>query len=176
MPGHHIATTRLSLTPVTNADIDRLHALLVTAPVRRYLMDDVIVRRELIAERVASSVGLFADMGVGLWTVARTSDREFIGLCGFHRQPPSKTELIYALEHRYWHFGYATEAAVAAMTYAFDVAGQDEVIARCDPPNTDSQQVMRRIGLKYREQINDDGIILDVFGLTREEFEASRTT
>src|SRR3546814_17538372 len=45
-----------------------------------------------------------------------------------------------------WGKGYATEAATAAMDYAFDTLGWDRVIHCIDPDNLASQRVALRLG------------------------------
>jgi RimJ/RimL family protein N-acetyltransferase len=50
-----------------------------------------------------------------------------------------------------WGHGYATEAARAALTYAFDLLGLDEVVSITVPANVPSRRVMERLGMKRDE-------------------------
>ena len=174
MAAANITTSRLQLVPATADDTARLHELLTTEAVRRFLMDDLIVPRDLVADRAMRSMVLFRDRGVGLWMIYRRSDMAFVGLCGFHRHDGPPTELIYALAAEYWGQGYASEAAAAAMAHAFNVMAHDEVIARCDPPNQASEHVMQRIGLRHRGMTVHEGMLLTVYGLTRQQFMEDR--
>ena len=60
------------------------------------------------------------------------------------------TEIGYAFHFDAWGKGYATEACAAAMDYAFDMLGWDEVIHSISPENTASQAVARRLGSRNR--------------------------
>ena len=56
--------------------------------------------------------------------------------------------LGYVLARRSWGNGYATEAAAALLRYGFDELGLHTISATCDPENTASAAVLRRIGMR----------------------------
>lgn len=56
-------------------------------------------------------------------------------------------EIGWRLRSTYWGRGYATESARAALAYAFDELGLDEVISFTAVTNHRSRAVMERIGL-----------------------------
>jgi RimJ/RimL family protein N-acetyltransferase len=60
------------------------------------------------------------------------------------------TEVGYSFHRDARGKGYATEACVAAMDYAFDTLGWDEVIHSISPGNVASQAVAQRLGSKNR--------------------------
>jgi RimJ/RimL family protein N-acetyltransferase len=53
----------------------------------------------------------------------------------------------WRLARHAWHHGYATEAARAALTVAFDGVGLREIWSMTAVLNEPSQAVMRRLGL-----------------------------
>jgi RimJ/RimL family protein N-acetyltransferase len=55
---------------------------------------------------------------------------------------------VVAVAHR--GKGLATEAAGAAIAYAFDVLGVDEVVAYTSPGNAASMRVMEKLGMTVR--------------------------
>lgn len=57
-------------------------------------------------------------------------------------------EVGYLLAKRYWHQGYATEAALACTEFAFDVLGLPEVFACIRENNHPSRAVARRNGME----------------------------
>lgn len=68
--------------------------------------------------------------GFGLWAVILKETNEFIGQCGLTIQPWKDSEVLeigYLFERKYWHNGYATEAAIACKRYAFETLGASEV-------------------------------------------------
>ena len=57
-------------------------------------------------------------------------------------------EIGYLFQKRYWHKGYATEAAKACKQYAFDKLKVGEVFSIIRDTNRASQEVARRNGME----------------------------
>jgi ribosomal-protein-alanine N-acetyltransferase len=57
-------------------------------------------------------------------------------------------EIGWTLERDAWGQGYATEAARAALSFAFETLRLHRVWARCQPENTPSARIMEKIGLR----------------------------
>ena len=75
---------------------------------------------------------------------------EPIGQCGLTMQPSKDTEVLeigYLFNRKFWHQGYATEAAAACKQYAFEVLNAKEVCSIICDMNLPSQNVARRIGM-----------------------------
>ena len=94
----------------------------------------------------------FDALGYGLWALEVTSTGQFIGFTGLNPMPDDVpgaggVEVGWRLARPAWHHGYATEAARAALTVAFDGVGLDEIWSMTAVLNEPSQAVMRRIGL-----------------------------
>jgi RimJ/RimL family protein N-acetyltransferase len=94
----------------------------------------------------------FEQQGFGLWALEVVGDGRFIGYTGLNPLPPEVPagggmEIGWRLDRRAWHRGYATEAARAALSIAFDGAGLREIWSMTAVLNEPSQAVMRRIGL-----------------------------
>jgi ribosomal-protein-alanine N-acetyltransferase len=62
--------------------------------------------------------------------------------------PPRRVEIGWRLARAYWGKGYATEAAKAALDFAFGPGGLEEIVAFVAPGNRASRAVMERIGLR----------------------------
>ncbi len=93
-------------------------------------------------------------LGYGLWALEVRDTGEFIGFTGLALQtfPAPFTpavEVGWRLEHAAWGNGYATEAALAALDYGFDIADLDEIVSMTATTNVRSQRVMQRIGMTY---------------------------
>lgn len=95
--------------------------------------------------------GFEAD-GYGFWALEIAATGEFIGLTGlspvnFAAPFAPAVEMAWRLTRTAWGHGYATEAALRALGYAFDDAHIDEVVSFTSVLNVRSQAVMRRIGM-----------------------------
>src|SRR5215469_16989707 len=76
--------------------------------------------------------GRFEHQGYGLWALEVATTGEFIGFTGLNPMPDGVpgaggTEVGWRLARQAWHYGYATEAARAALDVAFDGVGLAEV-------------------------------------------------
>jgi RimJ/RimL family protein N-acetyltransferase len=98
----------------------------------------------------------FADRGFGLWAVE--AHGEFIGFTGlavprFHvgwmdRREQPVVEVGWRLRRSAWGSGYATEAARAALDFAFTELGREEVVSFTVVENARSRAVMERLGMR----------------------------
>ena len=99
---------------------------------------------------------LIADKGWGLWAVSVKDDAKnsggFIGFVGLNDTHADMSfgpavEIAWRLHKDYWGYGYATEAARAALNFAFDELALDEVVSFTAFINKRSQLVMERLGM-----------------------------
>ena len=72
-----------------------------------------------------------------------------VGLNKVHADMPfaPAVEIAWRLHSDYWGLGYATEAARAALRYAFEVLELSEVVAFTAVINQRSQLLMQRLGM-----------------------------
>jgi RimJ/RimL family protein N-acetyltransferase len=94
----------------------------------------------------------FDERGYGLWALEVAGSGQFIGFTGLSPMPDGVpgadgVEVGWRLARPAWHHGYATEAARAALTVAFDGVSLNEVWSMTAVLNEPSQAVMRRLGL-----------------------------
>lgn len=94
----------------------------------------------------------FEETGFGLYAVEIKETGEFIGYVGFHRftfdAPFSPGwEIGWRLSDRFWHKGYATEAAKACINYAAEKQLCDKLYSFTAVPNIPSENVMKHIGM-----------------------------
>lgn len=88
--------------------------------------------------------------GFGLWAVILKETGTFIGQCGITMQDTpdgSVPEIGYLFAKRYWHCGYASEAAQACKKYAFETLGFTEIYSIIRDSNLPSQAVAKRNGM-----------------------------
>jgi RimJ/RimL family protein N-acetyltransferase len=98
--------------------------------------------------------GLIAVQGWGLWAVEVLGGAPFIGFVGLNRPRfeahfTPAIEVGWRLDRPYWGHGYATEAAAAALAFAFEELACPEVVSFTSRVNARSMRVMRRLGMSH---------------------------
>lgn len=98
-------------------------------------------------------MGHWQERGWGLWALERSDTGEFIGFAGlwpvrFESAFEPKVEVGWRLAAAHWGHGFATEAARAALGFAFDTLGWQEVTSFTAVGNLRSQAVMERLGMR----------------------------
>lgn len=148
-----LETSRLKLKPILATELNILHSILVNPYVRRYLGDDQIFSVQQTSEMLQESLRLFQSEKLGLWLIETKKKLEIIGFVGlWYFFAENQPQLAYALLPKATKQGYATEAATRILDYCFNELGYDYVIASCDRPNIESQEVATRLGMKQTEE------------------------
>jgi RimJ/RimL family protein N-acetyltransferase len=144
-----ISTERLIMRGWRESDLAPWAAMNADAEVRRYLGPP------LTFEQAAAWALNFQDDldrdGFGFWAVELRACGDFIGFTGLGtvdaEMPFTGVEVAWRLARPAWGRGYATEAALAALEYGFDILGLPEIVAVTMARNLRSRAVMRRIGM-----------------------------
>jgi len=132
------------------------------------------------------------ETGLGFYCLELRETTEPIGFCGLsHPDLPEvfaedTVEIGWRLAARFWGKGYATEAAVALLDFAFTERQLDEIVSFAVAGNDRSTAVMRRIGMRERPELEfDHPRVPDtypqlrrhvVFTIARDEWHLRRTT
>jgi RimJ/RimL family protein N-acetyltransferase len=147
-----LATRRLLLREWREEDLAPFAALNGDPEVMRYFPAP-LTRAE--SDGFARFVqGLIAVQGWGLWAVEVRDGAPFIGFVGLNRVRfkahfTPAIEVGWRLDRPFWGCGYATEAAAAALTFAFEELDCPEVVSFTALINEPSLRVMRRLGMSH---------------------------
>lgn len=95
----------------------------------------------------------------GLYAVELKENKEFIGFIGFHKAVFASDftpciEIGWRLKKDAWSKGYATEGAKACIEYGFNELDIEEIYSFAAVINKSSQNVMKKIGLRYIKDFN----------------------
>lgn len=157
-----LKTQRLILKQMLDSDLHTLHRIFTDSYVRRYLCDGEIWSLQQVEEMLAENQKLFAEKKFGLWSIEKNTEQEVMGFAGlwyfFEEEQP---QLVYALLPTATKKGYATEVATRILEYCFEELGFEYLIASCDRPNIESQQVAARLGMRQVEEriVNENPIL-----------------
>jgi len=123
--------------------------------------------------------GAWSVQGFGMFSVIDRETGEWLGNLGpWQPEGWPGTEVGWSFRRAAWGRGYATEAAVAAIDWAFANLGWTDVIHSIDPSNRPSQALAQRLGSRNRgpgklpAPLEDHPV--EIWGQTREEWRARR--
>ena len=172
-----IETERLLLRPPRIEDFDRYAELNADEDAMRYIGGCTV--RAAAWRKFLQQPGAWLIQGFGMFSVLEKATGQWLGQMGPWKPDGwPGNEIGYAFHPQAWGKGYATEAAVAAMDWAFANLGWDDVIHCIDPGNAPSQALARRLGSRNRGPGRlpppFEANPVDVWGQTRAEWEARR--
>ena len=171
----HLETARLLLRPPQLQDFDRWAEFAADPVATRFVGG--VQPRAMAWRSMMTMAGAWALQGHCMFSVIEKASGRWMGRLGPY-QPEGwpGTEVGWSLHPEAWGRGYAREGASAAMDYAFDVLGWDEVIHCIDPNNAPSQRVAIALGSQLRGPGRMpppfDQAPCEIWGQTRAEWRA----
>jgi len=157
-----IKTERLLMRHWRDEDLPLFAAINADTDVMEYYPNTLtLADSDSMADKLST---LLNERGWGFWAVEQTSDKSFIGFVGLHRPlyelPVTPcVEMGWRLAKKAWGKGYATEAASAALKYAFEQLDLIQVYSFTSVSNHRSRAVMERIKMKNTHENFDHPII-----------------
>lgn len=164
-----LETERLLLRPWYAADLESYAQMMAEPEVVRFLGHDPLDRAEAWRS-LALFVGHDVLRGFTLNAVVdKTTDR-VVGRCGLWcpKGWPG-LEVGWAFHPDVWGRGFATEAAAAWRTYAFDTLRAHELISIVHELNVRSAAVAQRIGHRFMRKFQFRGQPCHLYGQQRPE-------
>lgn len=163
-----LSTERLLLRALREEDLDAYAAIMADAEVTRYLGDGRPLSRVDAWRQMALFLGHWQLRGYGHWAVEEHGTRTLVGRVGlFEPEGWPGFELGWTLGRPFWGRGYATEAARAALRYAFSELGREHVISLIHPDNHPSIRVAERLGESREGEAELYGRTVLVYGIRR---------
>jgi RimJ/RimL family protein N-acetyltransferase len=144
-----LRTARLNLIPVTSENATTLWRIMQSAHLREF-QDVPRFTREEFERRVAARPKKLEARAVGRfeWIIELAERKRAIGWISLRvgDQARGTAELGYSLLLDHRGFGYASEAASAVCTMAFERSDLRRIEACCVPQNLASRSVLERVG------------------------------
>jgi RimJ/RimL family protein N-acetyltransferase len=176
-PPPRLETERLILRPPALEDFERWAEFAADPVASRYVGG--AQPRSLAWRSLMSMAGAWQLTGVAMFSVIEKASGRWIGRLGpWQPEGWPGTEVGWSLHPDAWGKGYASEGARAALDYAFEVLGWDDVIHCIDPGNTPSQRVALALGSRNRGPgrmpAPYENAPCEIWGQSRAEWEARR--
>lgn len=176
--GPTLTTARLILRPPCADDFAPWADLMSDAGHVRYVGG---VQPRAVAWRgVMAMIGCWASQGFGMFSVIEASSGRWIGRVGpWSPEGWPGTEVGWTLTRDATGAGYAREASIATIDWAFDELGWSDVIHTIDPGNQASIALARRLGSRHLRTgavlpPPYDTMDVEVWGQSRDEWRARR--
>lgn len=180
-----LLTERLRLTPITEDDVDITIEMFTDPVVTEYAMD--AMSEDVVRAEMPTWTRRGADGYLGVWLIADRENGEKYGSVALLPMPIDQDdtdwdsvrpgflpdadfEVGYFLKQPAWGRGFATEACLRILEFAFTATPLSEVVAVIDDDNDASRHVLEKAGFVYqgrRIAYTEDA---PWFRITREEF------
>ncbi len=176
--GPFLMTERLILRPPSAEDFDGWAAFASDSETMRHLGGTK--GRSEAWRMLCMMVGAWQVRGYAMFSMILRDTGQWVGRTGpWMPEGWPGTEVGWGVAREYAGKGFAHEAAVASIDYAFDVLGWDNVIHTIDPANTASVALAERLG-SYDQgptRLPDpfEHIQVHVWGQTKSEWAAAKT-
>lgn len=164
-----LKTERLILRPLEKKDVDAVYAMRSDAELMRFIREpqsraEAASWIELVSSRwKAENIGFCA-------LIERHSDK-FAGWCGLWKlKETGEIEIGYAVAREFWSKGFATEASIGLLNYAFEKLSCEKIVAVAQPENAASRRVMEKLGMQYDYTGEFYGRDLVHYSITEEKF------
>jgi len=142
-----LETSRLIMRAPSEADFDA-EAEFFASDASRFVGGPL--RPDETWRAMAMLLGHWVLRGFGFWAVEEKDTGAYLGRVGlWHPHSWPEPEVGWTLMSNATGKGYATEAALAARAYAYDVLGWDTAISLIAPDNLPSKAVAERLGAQF---------------------------
>jgi RimJ/RimL family protein N-acetyltransferase len=173
-----LETPRLVLRPPRREDFEAFATFLADAETMRYL-GSAPQPRSLAWRTFLTLAGAWAMQGFGMFSVVEKSTGRWVGRVGpWQPEGWPGTEVGWGIVRDRCRMGYATEAATAAIDWAFDALGWTDVIHVIDVANVASQRVASKLGATNRGRgqlpAPYTADVIDIWGQTKRQWVARR--
>jgi RimJ/RimL family protein N-acetyltransferase len=172
-----LETPRLLLRPPRLEDFDGWARFLDDEEAARFIGGRQV--RATAWRTFMGMCGCWHMTGIAMFSVIEKSSGQWVGRLGpWYPEGWPAPEVGWGIMREHWGKGYASEGAAAAMDYAFDVLGWNEVIHCIHEKNLASQGVARKLGSRLQRRVTMpfpfESEPVDAWGQSREEWRRNR--
>ena len=163
-------TPRLLLRPYEAADAAPMMEIHQDPDVAKHLVTGGAPGGITVAWRnIAMMVGHWHLRGYGQWAIVEKADGQVIGRVGlWNPEGWPGIELGWLIRRDRWRNGFATEAALASLGWAWDHVETDHIISLIQPDNVASIRVAEKIGERLEGDYEMNGTTMCVYGIHRD--------
>jgi len=107
--------------------------------------------REEVRKRLTEEIKTAKKYGVQYWPIFLSETHSHVGCCGLrpYDLPQGIYEIGFHIRSNHWRLGYAREAAMAVIDYAFNTLAVNGLFAGHNPRNSVSQHLLQQLGFRF---------------------------
>lgn len=163
-----IQTPRLVLRPPIGSDIEPMMVIHQDPDVMKYLDSHVSGDIGVAWRNVAIMIGHWSISGFGPWTIMLKESSQIIGRAGlWYPAGAANVELGWMIRRSDWGRGFATEAASAALEWAWQHVDTEHIVSTISAANTPSIRIAEKLGQRLESTRVVDGETIHIFGIHR---------
>ena len=171
-----LETERLLLRVPEEGDFDAWAAFMADPDAARFVGG--VMSRAAAWRGMAAVVGCWTLRGHGFFSVIDKTTGRWAGRVGpWQPEGWPGPEVGWSIAPEFQRRGYAREASIAAIDFAFDSLGWTEVVHCIDPENVPSIGLAERLGsrrLRGGVELPPYDMKVDLYGQSREDWETNR--
>ena len=143
------------MRPVCLSNLNALEKIWTDTEITRFLPSrGVPIPQKDIEKSLQSFVEHWQQRGYGIWAIIEEDISQMIGYCGLrYLNELDEVEILYGLDKTHWRKGIMTQAVKASISYGFNRADLNKLIAMTLPENYASKRVIEKAGLNFEKQI-----------------------
>jgi RimJ/RimL family protein N-acetyltransferase len=176
-----LVTPRLLLRRWRGADVAAMAVINADPEVMRWIGDGSVVDHAGTAAEIAAFEQVWRVRGFGRFAVEIRGTGVFVGFTGMAipadvPEIMPRVEIGWRLGRAHWGRGLATEAADAALGFAFADCGLDSVVGVHVVGNDASARVMAKLGMRFDRETTEIvyGRPVHVYAISRREHDRRR--
>lgn len=164
-----VDTSRLKLRPLQASDAQPFLEIHQDPEVIKYVLAGGAPGGITVAWRnIAMMIGHWHLRGYGQWAVVEKASNQVIGRVGFwNPEGWPGIELGWVIRRSRWGNGFATEASLAALRWAWTELETDHIISIIQPDNIRSIRVAAKVGERFERADTMNGGNVHIYGVHR---------
>jgi [ribosomal protein S5]-alanine N-acetyltransferase len=146
-----LKTERLKFCIWNEKDIYDALELWGNSQVTKFIVANGKMSKEQIHQRLKKEIETYNKLNVQYWPIYIIETNQNVGCCGLHPYDFKNNifEIGIHLKENYWGKGFAQEACLAVIKYAFKTLKVNALFAGHNPKNIASAQLVKNLGFIY---------------------------
>lgn len=176
----NIETERLILRELIPTDLDGMFELDSNPEVHKYLGNNPVKTKAESKKILENVFNQYRERGIGRFAAIEKSSGDFIGWTGLKFNTGDNEalgekrdfyDIGYRFIQRYWGKGYATESSLKMLDFGFKELNLKTIVGAAETGNIASNQVLKKIGLKFKETFPFEDVKVNWYELNKEDYE-----